>query len=98
MTGDQSRHERAPLAVEVVPPPRLATSTPGGAVAPGGRQADLLDQITGALRTAAACGDLDTARALHAALARALGVAQPPEEASGARVVPLRGRGKRGAR
>ncbi|WP_434048051.1 MULTISPECIES: hypothetical protein [Sorangium] len=96
-SDDESRTDRGALAVAVVAPPRLEFATLGPAGAPGGSQASLLEQITGALRMAAAQGDLDTARALHAALARALGVA-PPGEASGARVVPLRGRGKRDAR
>ncbi|WP_437301189.1 hypothetical protein [Sorangium sp. So ce426] len=96
-TGERSPIERGATPVAVVPPPRLEPSAPERAGAPVGSQASLLEQITGALRTAAAHGDLATARALHAALARALGVAQPPDEASGPRVVPLRGRGKRGA-
>ncbi|WP_438020693.1 hypothetical protein WMF18_17165 [Sorangium sp. So ce315] len=94
---EQSRTDRDALAVAVVAPPRLELAASGPAGAPGGSQVSLLEQITGALQTAAAQGDLDTARALHAALARALGVT-PPAEASGARVVALRGRGKRDAR
>ncbi|WP_437983726.1 hypothetical protein [Sorangium sp. So ce117] len=96
MTDDHSRNERGAPPVAVAPPPRLEPIAPERAAAPVGSQASLLEQITGALRTAAAHGELDTARALHAALGRALGAA-PPDESSGARVVPLRGRGKRGA-
>jgi hypothetical protein len=96
-TDDDSRIERNAVAVAVVPPPQLEGAAPGPVGAPVGSQADLLEQIASALRTAAARGDLDTARTLHAALAGALGVTQPTGEASGTRVVPLRGRGKRGA-
>ncbi|WP_437714947.1 hypothetical protein WMF45_00160 [Sorangium sp. So ce448] len=98
MTDDHSRNEREAVPVAVVPPPRLEPTAPERTAAPVGSQACLLEQITGAIRTAAAQGDLDTARSLHAALARALGVAPPPaDEESGARLVALRGRGKRRA-
>ncbi|WP_441289471.1 hypothetical protein ACSRUE_01525 [Sorangium sp. KYC3313] len=97
MTDERSRTEHGATPVAVVPPPRLEPTAPERAAAPGGSHASLLEQITGAIRTAAAHGDLDTARALHAALGRALGGAPPADEESGARVVPLRGRGKRGA-
>ncbi|KYF87531.1 hypothetical protein BE17_07245 [Sorangium cellulosum] len=101
MTDDRSAH---PVAVEVLPAPRTtadaarpADALPDAAPGGGGSPSELVAQITAALSTAAARGDLDTVRALHAALAGVLGTAPAEQRSSGARVVPLRGRGKRGA-
>ncbi|WP_438014894.1 hypothetical protein WMF18_28905 [Sorangium sp. So ce315] len=83
------------LAVKVVAAPPLL---PPGPSAPP-TEAALVAQLGESIRLAAALGDIDTVRALHATLARVLG--QPPSshEASGVRGVgPTRNPARRGAR
>ncbi|WP_437731277.1 hypothetical protein [Sorangium sp. So ce1335] len=83
------------LAVNVVAAPALPSA--GAAVLT--TEAALLAQLGESIRLAAALGDLDTVRALHATLARVLGQSPSSHEASGVRAVgPTRQPARRGER
>lgn len=91
--------EQRPSFAAAGPAVNVVVAPPLPSAGPTANEAALLAQLGESIRLAAALGDLDTVRALHATIARVLG--QPPasEGTSGVRVVePTRNPARRGER